>query len=236
MATRDLALGSLGQKQEYGFLHNHDFILSQNHELGNGQGLDLGQSRTHDALGVQHGEEHELGLSDRRGNDLGLAHGHGHHLTISQIDENDVTPLQTHSREYDQEDRYSHEDEEETNLGKDGQVADKENVEEHDQQLDVSEQNNRSETHDFDGALESLVNPSEEEASIVPSSEFEIQEPEYIFSSPPVVQSRALVPAPDHELHVGQEFPDVQSCRRALRNTAIALRFEIQTVKSDKTR
>ncbi|RVX20682.1 hypothetical protein CK203_002424 [Vitis vinifera] len=32
------------------------------------------------------------------------------------------------------------------------------------------------------------------------------------------------------------EFADVQSCRRALRDTAIALHFEIQTVKSDKTR
>lgn len=237
MATRDLTLGSLGQKQEYGFLHNHDFILNQNHDLGNGHGLDLGQGRTH-GLGLQHGAEHDLGVSDRHGHDLGLANGHGHHLTISQIDENDVTSLQTHGREYDQEDRYSHEEEDNINLGTDGHVADEEIVDEHDDQLDLTDQNRKldlSDAHDFDGGLDPHVNPSEE-ATIAPTLEFEIQEPEYIFSSPPVVQSRALVPTPDHELHVGQEFPDVQSCRRALRDAAIALRFEIQTVKSDKTR
>ncbi|CAN6439453.1 unnamed protein product [Victoria cruziana] len=52
----------------------------------------------------------------------------------------------------------------------------------------------------------------------------------------PIRQTRALVADPDHELAVGQEFPDVKSCRRALRDAAIALHFEIQTVKSDKTR
>ncbi|KAI3951336.1 hypothetical protein MKW92_031034 [Papaver armeniacum] len=51
-----------------------------------------------------------------------------------------------------------------------------------------------------------------------------------------IVQSRELVPNPNYELAVGQEFPDVKSCRRALRDAAIALHFEIQTVKSDKTR
>ncbi|XP_071715699.1 uncharacterized protein [Rutidosis leptorrhynchoides] len=51
----------------------------------------------------------------------------------------------------------------------------------------------------------------------------------------PVIQIRTT-PPPSYELMVGQEFPDVASCRRALRHTAIALHFEIQTVKSDKTR
>ncbi|KAI3845365.1 hypothetical protein MKX03_001739 [Papaver bracteatum] len=51
-----------------------------------------------------------------------------------------------------------------------------------------------------------------------------------------IVQSRELVPNPNYELVVGQEFPDVKSCRRAVRNAAIALHFEIQTIKSDKTR
>ncbi|KAI3838806.1 hypothetical protein MKW92_020224 [Papaver armeniacum] len=52
----------------------------------------------------------------------------------------------------------------------------------------------------------------------------------------PVVQSRELALNPNYELALGQEFPDVKSCRRALRDAAIALHFEIQTVKSDKTR
>ncbi|XP_076951176.1 uncharacterized protein LOC143624383 [Bidens hawaiensis] len=50
-----------------------------------------------------------------------------------------------------------------------------------------------------------------------------------------VIQTRTT-PPPNCELTVGQEFPDVASCRRALRHTAITLHFEIQTVKSDKTR
>ncbi|ESQ51622.1 hypothetical protein EUTSA_v10016294mg [Eutrema salsugineum] len=54
--------------------------------------------------------------------------------------------------------------------------------------------------------------------------------------APPVVQSRSLVTDPDHNLVVGMEFSDVYACRRALRDAAIALRFEMQTVKSDKTR
>ncbi|KAI3965517.1 hypothetical protein MKW92_034947 [Papaver armeniacum] len=58
----------------------------------------------------------------------------------------------------------------------------------------------------------------------------------HLLVTTPVVQSRALVPNPNYELAVGQEFSDVKSCRRALRDAAIALHFEIQTVKSDKTR
>ncbi|XP_061356835.1 uncharacterized protein LOC133301234 [Gastrolobium bilobum] len=53
---------------------------------------------------------------------------------------------------------------------------------------------------------------------------------------PPILQSRTLHPSPNHQLTVGQQFPDVHSCRRALREAAIALRFEMQTVKSDKVR
>ncbi|XP_026411989.1 uncharacterized protein LOC113307754 [Papaver somniferum] len=58
----------------------------------------------------------------------------------------------------------------------------------------------------------------------------------HLVVSTPVVQSRELGLNPNYELALGQEFPDVKSCRRALRDAAIALHFEIQTVKSDKTR
>ncbi|GFP99760.1 hypothetical protein PHJA_002120100 [Phtheirospermum japonicum] len=51
-----------------------------------------------------------------------------------------------------------------------------------------------------------------------------------------VLQQRTLAISPNFELHVGQEFTDVKACRRALRDTAIALHFEMQTIKSDKTR
>ncbi|EOA26633.1 hypothetical protein CARUB_v10022697mg [Capsella rubella] len=54
--------------------------------------------------------------------------------------------------------------------------------------------------------------------------------------APPILQCRSLQTAPEHNLVVGMEFSDVLACRRALRDAAIALRFEMQTVKSDKTR
>ncbi|GFP99587.1 hypothetical protein PHJA_002102800 [Phtheirospermum japonicum] len=60
-------------------------------------------------------------------------------------------------------------------------------------------------------------------------------QPQYLLTSP-IVQTRTDIIDPIQELTVGQEFPDVKSCRRALRDIAIAGHFEIQTVKSDKTR
>ncbi|XP_010414237.1 PREDICTED: uncharacterized protein LOC104700419 [Camelina sativa] len=54
--------------------------------------------------------------------------------------------------------------------------------------------------------------------------------------APPILQCRSLQTAPEHNLVVGMEFSDVLACRRALRDAAIALRFEMQTVKSDKSR
>ncbi|KAJ6684980.1 hypothetical protein OIU79_015124 [Salix purpurea] len=52
----------------------------------------------------------------------------------------------------------------------------------------------------------------------------------------PVIQSRVQDPVPNHQLTVGQQFLDVHSCRRALRDAAIANHFELKTIKSDKTR
>ncbi|XP_020084518.1 uncharacterized protein LOC109707566 [Ananas comosus] len=40
----------------------------------------------------------------------------------------------------------------------------------------------------------------------------------------------------DHSLVIGQEFPDVETCRRALKDMAIALHFELRIVKSDRSR
>ncbi|MCL7030407.1 hypothetical protein MKW94_010091 [Papaver nudicaule] len=63
-----------------------------------------------------------------------------------------------------------------------------------------------------------------------------VHEQQHLLLNAPVLQSRELVPNPNYELTVGQEFEDVKSCRRALRDAAIALHYEIQTVKSDKSR
>ncbi|XP_008802419.2 uncharacterized protein LOC103716264 [Phoenix dactylifera] len=41
---------------------------------------------------------------------------------------------------------------------------------------------------------------------------------------------------PDHSLVIGQEFPDVETCRRTLKDIAIALHFDLRIVKSDRSR
>ncbi|PIA40188.1 hypothetical protein AQUCO_02500113v1 [Aquilegia coerulea] len=40
----------------------------------------------------------------------------------------------------------------------------------------------------------------------------------------------------DHTLVIGQEFPDVETCRRMLKEIAIALHFDLRIVKSDRSR
>ncbi|KNA17545.1 hypothetical protein SOVF_079040 [Spinacia oleracea] len=40
----------------------------------------------------------------------------------------------------------------------------------------------------------------------------------------------------DNSLAIGQEFPDVETCRRALKDVAIAMHFDLRIVKSDRSR
>ncbi|KAK4792168.1 hypothetical protein SAY86_022603 [Trapa natans] len=40
----------------------------------------------------------------------------------------------------------------------------------------------------------------------------------------------------NYSLAIGQEFPDVETCRRALKDIAMALRFDLRIVKSDRSR
>ncbi|XP_042517475.1 uncharacterized protein LOC122091531 [Macadamia integrifolia] len=42
--------------------------------------------------------------------------------------------------------------------------------------------------------------------------------------------------ATDNSLVIGQEFPDVETCRRTLKEIAIALHFDLRIVKSDRSR
>ncbi|XP_050236158.1 uncharacterized protein LOC126686166 [Mercurialis annua] len=56
------------------------------------------------------------------------------------------------------------------------------------------------------------------------------------YQMPLAVRSSSVPYFKPVELTVGQEFPDVHSCRRAFRDAAIAFRFEMHTIKSDKTR
>ncbi|GFP81416.1 hypothetical protein PHJA_000284900 [Phtheirospermum japonicum] len=46
----------------------------------------------------------------------------------------------------------------------------------------------------------------------------------------------SIVSLSTHPLSIGQEFPDVDTCRRTLKDIAIASHFEIRIVKSDRSR
>ncbi|KAF8392043.1 hypothetical protein HHK36_022383 [Tetracentron sinense] len=50
-----------------------------------------------------------------------------------------------------------------------------------------------------------------------------------------VVPDQSIV-LTDHSLVIGQEFPDVETCRRTLKEIAIALHFDLRIVKSDRSR
>ncbi|GAB4830477.1 hypothetical protein Ancab_040688 [Ancistrocladus abbreviatus] len=245
MANQELILRmnqdlSLAQKQEYEYVHNHSLVMGQSHNLGLGQthdhSLELDDHSEPDGLGLGENHHYDLGLRNGHDQDLELVHPHDHQMTIVRTHENEITSHHIHS--HDHENGYDVEHEGKINLDHTNEHdGDQNHVEDHDDQLDIAVENDALEladTHDFDGSLVLHVDQSQEMA-IVPALDLDIQQPTLLFP-PSVVQSRTLVPTPDHELHVGQEFPDVKSCRRALRDTAIALHFEIQTVKSDKTR
>lgn len=127
-------------------------------------------------------------------------------------------------------------------------TLDEVNADTEDRDDELNDDDNRdfalSDSHDKLGLVENQnvrmdLNSDEQqenqEMGIIPSLDMFIEQPGLV-NDPPPLQSRAIIPVTDRQLFVGQEFPDVQSCRRALRDAAIALRFEIQTVKSDKTR
>ncbi|KAL7198669.1 hypothetical protein ACSBR2_021053 [Camellia fascicularis] len=222
MANHDMILGqsrdfSLLPNQHLGLGHNHDLIIGQGQDLG------LGQTHDHDDLGLVHAHDHELVL--------GQAHDHEMALQHAQIQSNE------HENRYEQ----GHDDR--INSGEDDKMAaDQDNTdpESHGHQLVLTTQNPELgllendelavvENHDIDDNLELALDENQDLTPDMPDEHAHLV-------VTPFIQSRTLVPAPTHELTVGQEFPDVKSCRRALRDTAIALHFEIQTVKSDKTR
>ncbi|CAK9143799.1 unnamed protein product [Ilex paraguariensis] len=250
MENNDMILGKrrdlpLVQNQHLGLRHGHNMVIGQNHTLGLGQthehNLDLGQTGDHN-LGLGHGHAHDreflLAQAHAIDHEMALQHGQDH----GNVHENGYD----HSDE--QEDKYELGHENGINPGEDGVP----NVDQddtggdiHDSHSTLTAQNQELglpenhelalvETHDIDENLELVVDQNHDMGAMSPS-DMSVQQAQLVLT-PSVVQSRTLIPTPTHELMVGQEFPDVKSCRRALRDTAIALHFEIQTVKSDKTR
>ncbi|KAM7269102.1 hypothetical protein ACFE04_024599 [Oxalis oulophora] len=198
---------------------NQDLVLGQSHNtgLGENQQLELGNDnldvdQNHNLeLGQTH-EQHHLDLGRTSDKELGLGNSQDHELGLGQTHE---LPLSENNlsvgRQSDSED--------DPELGLSVQ---------HDLPVSENHQLVASESQDRDENLDHNPQMVEPITMIGQDSQFMV--------SSPVIQARAVVTNPNYEIAVGQEFPDVKSCRRALRDTAIALHFEIQTIKSDKTR
>ncbi|KAE9611979.1 putative transposase, MuDR, plant [Lupinus albus] len=216
MANHDLILGQnhnrpLGHDQHLVLGHNHNLNLSQNHalELGSAHGhhLDLGQTHDHE-LDLGHAHDHEFGLGQNHGEegDDIDTYGHEHDLVMDQKSEHDDQELSLPG---------------------------------HNHELVLSENNDLtvSENREFDGNMDLAMVHHNPEMGIDSADEMGLQQSHLVVCcTPHVIQARTVSVSPSYELSVGQEFPDVKSCRRALRDTAIALHFEMQTIKSDKTR
>ncbi|KAI4350092.1 hypothetical protein L6164_010613 [Bauhinia variegata] len=208
---------------------NHDLILGQSHSLAlghdqqlvlGGHNHNLGLSQNHDLeLGQSH--EHHLGLRQTHDHDLGLGHAHDHELGLGQ----------SHDEEGDDGHNYGHENELALDRKPDHELP----LPAQNHELSLSENNDLtvSENQELDENLDLAV-VENAEMGIDSAQDMGVQE--FSNSGTPVIQARQIPASPNYELTVGQEFPDVKSCRRALRDTAIALHFEMQTIKSDKTR
>ncbi|XP_071938879.1 uncharacterized protein [Coffea arabica] len=249
MANHDVIIGhtrdtSVVQGSHFGLglLHGRDSILDRVQTLESGQihehvrdfesttadDSDLANATTdHDTLPAEV-HDHELanqcsqGHTDEHSN--GYDVGNQHENRFPQSGESDSTPSQDDVLNADQDDSgFENHGRQLALTPRDSGIG-----------LPGSQELTVVEPHDIDENLELIVDQNHG-MGILSVSEAPVQ-PSQVLVTSPILQSRTLVVAPTLELTVGQEFPDVQSCRRALRDIAIALHFEIQTVKSDKTR
>lgn len=218
---------SLMPDQHLALGHNHSLILGpahHPHNLGlsqtpNDNDLDLGVHTHHHDLGLGHAHDHGLALGPTHEHEMALQHTH-----VDNLDENGLEL----DGDKESEAAQDHADDLDNH---DNELAF--TVENHDLGLSDHHELTVVENHDLHDSLDLALVEQNQEMGIVSVSDMTVQQSMLI--TPPVLQSRALVD-PDRKLTVGQEFPDVHSCRRALRDAAISLHFEMQTVKSDKTR
>ncbi|KAL6847051.1 hypothetical protein ACP4OV_022904 [Aristida adscensionis] len=200
-----------------------------NHELGLGHGQDP-------ELALGHGhhdfaDDHGLGLGHSHG--LGLGHAHDHDLGLGQSHDHDHSLDLGHHHDdghqlvLGQHEHHHHGGQEEGPGAMDVQGG-------HELVLSENHELSLAETHHLgvDQNLDQLTLEQAHELALQPLDDLS----DAPLAIVPVVQSRTMVVSSELQLTVGQEFPDVMSCRRAIRNTAISCHFEIQTVKSDKTR
>lgn len=205
-----------------GRMSNHDLMLGKNHSLGLGQNqqLVLGPNQN-----VGMAQNHGLDLGENHEHDLDLGHAHDQILLEqNQDDDEDGGQEYEHDNGLASEQKPEHEGQE-LPLPAD------------DNDLDVSENDHLTDSgnQELDENME-LAMVQSQEMGMESVDDMGVEQGQLVLASSPVIQARTLAVTGDYELHVGQEFPDVKSCRRALRDTAIALHFEMQTIKSDKTR
>ncbi|KAJ7972697.1 MuDR family transposase [Quillaja saponaria] len=225
MANHDLIIGQEGDLclmtiDHLAHEHNYNSGIGCRHDLETEQSQDLD-------LGHKQDDETHLGDAHDQGMTLSQRHEHGMvfpHELVQNLEENgvkldedgDPVAIQDHAGVHNHNDR----------LALTAQTY----------ELDVSDNRELAviDNHDLHEKLDFALDHNLE-MGILPVSDVIVAEPQSFVASP-VLQSRAQLPSPEMQLTVGQEFPDVHSCRRALRDAAIALRFEMQTIKSDKTR
>ncbi|XP_047315849.1 uncharacterized protein LOC124919619 [Impatiens glandulifera] len=195
---------------------NRDLMLDKIHLQQNHQQLDLAHN-------------HNLVLGQN--NELELGQDHDQELDLGQVVDHDMDLGQG-----DDGHGYEHEHENGSVDRKPESQSHEVVLHSHGHELAIVENNELviSDTQELDENIDELALDHNNEMGIELVNEMDNDENHLVIS--PILQQRMLASSSSYELQVGQEFPDVRSCRRALRDTAIALHFEIQTVKSDKTR
>ena len=179
--------------------------------LGQNQSLVLGHSHTLDL-----GQNHDM--------DLTQAH-HDHEIDLThQHDDHELGLGNIQNQDEEEDHHHHHHDYMNENDQKPGHHH------HHDDDVEFSLSDNNQLVVVGGGDNENL------ELAIDSTHELEIDHNGEMVMVTTPVQARALSAELTYQLTVGQEFPDVKACRRALRDMAIALHFEIQTIKSDKTR
>ncbi|GAB4836027.1 hypothetical protein Ancab_039518 [Ancistrocladus abbreviatus] len=204
---------------------NHDLMVGQNQNLVLGQNQQLMLGHNHHNIGLGQTPEHEFRMDQGHDHEMGLVHTHDHELGLEQL----------HDHDGNDGDHYEQGNELDMD-NKNGHEGPQMSIPVHnDLALVQSNELAVSDSQELDENLELAIDQNKEMV-IEPAEDMGVQQPQYLITTPVVLQARTLAVSSTHELHVGQEFPDVKSCRRALRDTAIALHFEMQTIKSDKTR
>ncbi|KAL9272757.1 hypothetical protein AKJ16_DCAP17577 [Drosera capensis] len=191
--------------------------------------LTVGQQQ----LTLGHGHHHVMGLSQTREHDLSMEEQNNDELTLGSGDGHEMEQQHDHSGNDGEDYEQDNELDIDRKVNHDGREL---ALRDHDDELALVEGNELvvSGDNELDDNLELALDHSQE-MGMEEADDLGIQEPDYVIGSPPVVQAQTLAISPTHEVHVGQEFPDVKSCLRALRDTAITLHFEIQMLPGAPT-